>query len=115
MHVVFQTHNGGELWLGGISAAGSIATLLDNGITGILSAASTPPGQRPPPDRLWNVGWDRSHDKLATAQGAGSVLDSPDLGRRPERQEGTCELQERSSPQCHGDGDVADGLEPGER
>ena len=43
MHVVFQTHDGGELWLGGISAAGSIATLLDNGITGILSAASTPP------------------------------------------------------------------------
>ena len=43
MHVVFQTHNGGELWLGGIAAAGNIATLLDNGITGILSAASSPP------------------------------------------------------------------------
>ena len=41
MHEVFQTHNGGELWLGGIAAAGSIATLLDNGITGILSAASS--------------------------------------------------------------------------
>lgn len=43
MHVVLQTHNGGELWLGGIAAAGNIATLLDNGITGLLSAASTPP------------------------------------------------------------------------
>ena len=116
MHVVFQTHNGGELWLGGIAAAGNIATLLDNGITGILSAASSPPAVKDHRlDRLWNIGWDRSHDQLVTAQGAGSLLDSSHLGRRPQRQEGACELQEWSSPQCYGDGDVVDGLEPGER
>lgn len=116
MHVVFQTHNGGELWLGGIACSRQyrhVAGQWDHGdfVCGFQPAS----GQRPPPDRLWNTGWDRSHDQLVTAQGAGSLLDSPHLGRRPQRQEGACELQEWSSPQCYGDGDVVDGLEPGER
>jgi hypothetical protein len=48
MHLVLSEPSGGQLWLGGIAASGSIAVLRENNVANVFAAAANPFPARAP-------------------------------------------------------------------